>query len=637
MSKLTGIGEKEEVVQKPFNQDPEKEKRWHQAWTTFLDYEIERNQNIRFLNKEGVSRNILDYVRDSVDRMNEFNPMPAYKEDWQSNIFDPQTRNALIAILATMASTRAKTDLILKPHSIFANTDLKEKKRVYGDLLDNANEHNNDSLEIIWEMYSAMSEGTYIGFEGWKKGKREVPFVTDFNPDTGEKTTTNITVNDFDDVYGERVPLEEFYPESIWVNNVNKLKKCFRVRDLNKTQFLSLYGKYPNADKVEPANFFRNAGGFEWGISQSVPDDHYQVMEWYDASKSQMGVWSNGVELYWGAMPWNHGRLPFWNAIFEIIHPQFLYGKSFPDKMMSLQDTDNTLLNSMLDQVFLGLNKPIFVAGESSFDDGYFEPGRIYNVDEGTTVSTPNIGTIDQAAQVMRQNIVQSIEETGISAQARGVPTGGRKTKYEVQALQEGANKLAGLFQRLFEEALKDKYWLRMHNILQYYTFPSNTKSGKSKFKFIVLENRKLANNKTGTSMIQIIGSANDKLSQEELMAKQQEGETEPFNPLTAKKQIVVITTDYLKEREFDLEVEIVPNSSIKETQADITNKALNFYQITNQDPNIDQLERTKRFAEAYGQPPEVVKEAQAAPQGQMDQLLQGLGKKQPQANAPLI
>ncbi|MCP5375234.1 MAG: hypothetical protein H6743_03970 [Rickettsiaceae bacterium] len=632
---MTEIDQKEEKVQKPFNQDPEKEKRWHQAWSNFLLFEIERNQTVRFLNKEGVARNIIDYVRDSVDRMNEYNPMPAYKDDWQSNIFDPQTRNALIAILATLASTRAKTDLILKPTSIFANTDLKEKKRIFGDLLDNANEHNNDSLEIIWEMYSAMSEGTYIGFEGWKKGRREVPFVTDFDPDTGKKTTTKIVVNEFDDVYGERVPINEFYPETIWVNNVSKLKRAFRVRDLNKSQFLSLFGKYPNADKVEPAGFFKQDEGFEWGISESVPDDHYQVVEWYDALKGEMGIWSNGVELYWGCMPWNHGRLPFWSAIFEIIHPQFLYGKSFPDKMMSLQDTDNTLLNAMLDQVFLGLNKPIFVAGESSFDDGYFEPGRIYNVDEGTTVSTPNIGTIDQAAQVMRQNILQSIEETGISAQARGVPTGGRKTKYEVQALQEGANKLAGLFQRLFEEALKDKYWLRMHNILQYYTFPSNTESGKTKFKFIVLENRKLLNNKRGTSMIQIVGSEKEQLSPKELMAKQQEGETEPFNPLTAKKQIVVITTDWLKEKEFDLEVRIVPNSSVKETQADITNKALSFYQLTANDPNVDPLERTKKLAEVFDQPPEVVREPQP---DQMNQLLQGLGNNpQPQANAQLI
>ena len=146
-----------------FNTDFTKEQRWSEHWNLFLKYRNNRNQEIRFFNKNGKPRNILDYVKDSVDRVNEYHLKPSWKEEWQSNVFDPKTRDKLIAILSSLASSRMKADLVLDPQSLFATDGLEDRKHIYQGLLDYANYHNKDEYQLVWELYTAMMQGTVIG------------------------------------------------------------------------------------------------------------------------------------------------------------------------------------------------------------------------------------------------------------------------------------------------------------------------------------------------------------------------------------------------------------------------------------------------------------------------------------------
>ena len=97
----------------------------------FEKYREEKEQNVRFFNKGGLGRNIYDYVKDSVDRMNEYKLKPDWKEDWQNNVFDPITRDKLIAILSKLASSRMKPEILVKPMSIFNSTDVRQKKKIF--------------------------------------------------------------------------------------------------------------------------------------------------------------------------------------------------------------------------------------------------------------------------------------------------------------------------------------------------------------------------------------------------------------------------------------------------------------------------------------------------------------------------
>jgi hypothetical protein len=610
-----------ELERVPFNTDIDTETRYEEHWSLFQTYEIERNKPIRFFNKNGIQRNIINYVKDSNDRMNEFHLKPSHKEDWQANTFDPITRDKVIAILSKIATARLKPNLIMKAKSLLENKGSNERKMIYSDLLENANIHNKDQQQTIWEMYTALSEGTVIGYEGWKKGTREVEYVKEYDPDTGERKTEKIKIDAWDDVFGEIVPIEEFYPETIWTNDIRNVKRCFRVQELTLSQFMVQYGKFGKANTVQAKSSYIINEKLPWGISENVDSKNVQVLHYYDEDKDKLGVWANGVELYYGPLPFNHKVHPFWLIQTEPIHHQFLYGKSLPDKLMGMQDIDNATFNAMLDQLFLSLNSPLFVDGNVDLEDGYLEPGRIYETDPGTKVQRAALGSVDSQAFNMLGLIKRSMEESSVSAQAQGVPTGGRKTKFEVQTLQEGAMNLAGLFLQLFEGGITHKYWLRMHNILQYYTMPSRVDSGKNKFKYIQLDNRMLTNGKIGKKMIQIVGSQEEQPGMQEMVTAAEEESGEPFDVLTSNIQPITITRDYLINKDFDFEIEIVPNSSVKSSEVDEKNKNIAFYQATREDPMYDQEMNAKDFARAFGKPEEIVKGQPQQQQGAMPGL----------------
>ncbi|HNU95506.1 MAG TPA: hypothetical protein PKK32_00870 [Candidatus Paceibacterota bacterium] len=622
---------KEEEMKPPvqYNEDKELDAEYSEFWGRFNTYKENRNQTIRFFNKGGVARNIIDYVRDSVDRINEYSPKPEYKEDWQSNLFDPVTRNKIITILSKLVSARMSIEVLVKSNNIFNTAASKQRARIYQDLLDAANEHNKEHEQLVWEMFTCMNEGTVIGYEDFMKDKRTVKFVESFDPDTGEAKTKEVTYDAWDDVYGEIVPIEEFFPETIWINSRDfrtKLKRAFRVRKMTMDGFKDVYGRYKNADKVKPSGFYYDSGYFVWGLDADLNREHVQVVEWYDVAKDERKVWANGVRLYDGPLPWNHKQLPFWISISEPIHHQFLYGKSFPDKLMAMQDMNNALWNNILDQLFIVLNSPTFVDGDiDDLDDGYLEPNRIYKMDPGTKVQKGTLGNLDQTSFQVLQLIKRSMEESSVSAQAQGIYTGGRKTRYEVETLQENSLNIASLFLQMIESAMQHKNFLRLYNVLQYYSQPSEAQDGSTRFKFLVIDNKKLTNGRVGKKLIQIApsldGETPEQVSQKLKKAANAEmgmSENAEYDPSTATVEPLLLTTDYLLNKDVELDVRVVPNSSIKETATAKKNGDIAFYQMTNGQPGWNQRLIREDLAQAFNKSQEYVEEM---PEQGQDQL----------------
>jgi len=278
---------------------------------------------------------------------------------------------------------------------------------------------------------------------------------------------------------------------------------------------------------------------------------------------------------------------------------------------MGMQDVNNAVFNAMLDQLYLALNSPTFIDGMSNIDEGYLEPGRIYEIDPGAKIQQAKVGNVDSASFPMLQLIRKSMETTAISDQAQGVPTGGRKTKFEVQALQSGAMNIAALSLQMMEDYMKRKYWLRMYNVLQYYSMPSRKATGKKQFKYIEVEGSKMNNGKTGTKKIQIVGTKSELPDVATLKGMAGEENTPAGEE---KTEAIVITRDYLMNKEFDLDVRIVPNSSVRETEQERKLKDAEFYLNTREDPFFDRATGARDFAKAFNKSEDIVKEPQ--PQG---------------------
>jgi hypothetical protein len=256
--------------------------RFSELYNLFLEYKTLKDEPIRFLNKNGIARSIMDYVKDGWDRMNEYQLKPSFKEDWQQNIFDPKTRDKVIAILSILAANRMKPDVIVRANSIFNTPKLEDRQRIYSDLLEAANRKNRDSEQLVWEMYSCLAQGIVVGYESWKKDTRDVEYIKDFDPDTGEYKSEKIKYNAWDDVFGEIVPIDEWYPETWWTNSIANIHRCFWVREMTYNGFMDAYKGFENASKVQPKSYFNDIEPMDWGISSDVDADNVQVMHYYD-------------------------------------------------------------------------------------------------------------------------------------------------------------------------------------------------------------------------------------------------------------------------------------------------------------------------------------------------------------------
>ena len=124
-----------------------------------------------------------------------------------------------------------------------------------------------------------------------------------------------------------------------------------------------------------------------------------------------------------------------------------------------MQDMDNALFNSILDQLFIAVNSPIFISGGcDDLTDGYLEPNRVYHMDSDARIERGGLSNVDQTSFQVLQLLRRSMDESSMPTDQQGVATGGRKTKYEVQTLQENALNIASLFLQLMEPAMKDIY-----------------------------------------------------------------------------------------------------------------------------------------------------------------------------------
>jgi len=141
-----------------------------------------------------------------------------------------------------------------------------------------------------------------------------------------------------------------------------------------------------------------------------------------------------------------------------------------------------------------------------------------------------------------------------------------------------------------------------MYNILQYYSMPSTSANGKPKYKLITIDDQPLMNGRVGRKMIQITGGMNEQLNRGDL--KKLAG-TEDV--LKADKEVVMITRNELVNRNFDMEMQIVPNASIKDSELMKKKNDITFYQSTVGNPMFNQAMTAKDFARAFDKPDEIV------------------------------
>lgn len=579
-------------------------------------------------------RSLKDWIDSNVKRFVQFKRRPAHKKPWQSNLASTTPNEKLIGLLSKFATqgmeAKAMSTKSLSTVEIF-------KERIANNLLTHAAYKNEDDFQIILEMLEALEKGTVIGFEDWYSGRKTERTILDIDQETGELTFKETIVKDWNDVRSTLVNLEDFYPGTLYVRPgcIQDMDYCFLRTLMTEDQFRAEFGKYPDADKVVTQTTRQNESTPFWKHSEDVPDDLIEVIRYFNKKTDEYvilaeDIWINakGKDTV-SPLPWNHKKLPFWAGVGEPLDANFFYGRSIIDKLISDVDAKDALFDRILDQATLSVSRPIIADGSvsSAMTKGFLQPNNVITTDWSQGRPKFDVVPIPEpsAASVNLYQLLQNRnEQSTVTSENIGGRSTKQKTATEVEAQMAGAQELTSLMLKFMEKAIRDKNKLRFANQLQFYTLPSN-QNEEGIFRQIVLKDQNLNDGRQGRLQISIRPDP----SQERVL-QQGQGLTEPIEIMEIPPSLI---------RDMDMEIHIVPQSSVKMTEAQRRILEQNYQGVmTSLYP--DKFNRDYGFEEmnrVFGKDPAKAKAIQQVQPG-MEGVPQGMTQGMPQpVQAPIL
>lgn len=583
-------------------------------WTKWLRARAQREQQYRHFN----DRSLREYVSDSVDRWNGYVPPrqdPA--ADWGAKVFDNVTRNKVISIMAQVTAEQTKAEF-------FATLDGDEGDRRAAELMKHLHDYtwykNKDDEQQFYTVLEANVKGTAVGYEGYKLDRRTIKEIDNYNPDTGEISFHESTIEDYNDVYGEIIPLLDFYPGNIFVRDMQKQPYVIWRTVMDWDVFQAEFEHYDNAKNVLPASSMtmNQAAGEatqmtredrsmimnETYVSQNLLPNQVEVLRYFDKWNDEFHITANNTLLTktTSPLPWDHKNYPFWKTVYEPFETAFFYGKSLPDKLKYDQDVLNSLYEMMLDQSYLSINPPILTQGVEGIRDEFLYPGRRIQVEDVTQTREMNISAPGNAHFQMIQMVKTNIDKSSYDNALSGL-SGTRITAFQVGIAKEQAQKILAVFLRTLEWGVRDKMDLRIKNILQFYRLPMKIAkiAGEDKVQYrqIILQNSILADGTKGKQVVNIVNGPGDLPTQQSLNDKE-------LGHLNRGENVALsyVTTEMLKS--IDLTFRIIPNSSLQMSEALKRALELDYQQKANllYGDLLNRDEAFREFNEAFDKDP---------------------------------
>lgn len=527
--------------------------KWYDYYHTMRDT---MDQSYRYFN----DRTLIDYINDSTKRFNGYIPEREGKYDWQSHVFSNATRNKTMALFAKIGLQAPD----VKIRAVDRKNNLSKKaSNIIHDCYEYSNVKSNASMAYFNETLDCAVKGTVVVYEGYKVKERKIKEITSYEPLTGEITFDEKTIRDYDDCYSEICNLPDFFIWNIYEEDIQNQSRIIWRKIMLKDEFKTLFAKFPNVDKVkagqelspaEEKEFYKE----QWGTE--LESDSIEVLYCFDKDNDEYVIIANGVKMQDSPFPWNHKQYPFAKTVFEKFDVRFFYGKSLPDKMLSDQDTLNTLYNMALDKTFLSIFPPILDSTINEIEDEMLVPGRRMPVEDINSMKELGIKSVDSSHFNMLELVSKNIDLSSVSTTQQG-QAGSGSTAREVVLAEENARMLLGVFNFLLEDLVWKKAKLRIANILQFYSQPNKvevfTNKGKDeiqeKFREITLDNIGLEDGKTGIKKIRLT---------EELS---------PEKKLLRKKEISKEERDLKIKEGIDIEILEVPASYIRQLSVDLS------------------------------------------------------------------
>ena len=539
------------------------------SWSRYSEMRTNRELSYRWFGKkhEGTYRNLVEYINVCEKRWNSDGIPRVNLEDWQASVFKPETRNKVMAILSAVAQQRPR----VKFKGVEESDYLREQ--VLGNLYDWSENKDDGDEMALYTMLDAIIHGTAIRYEGYEDCKRVIKEISENSGSYEEIKFKEKTIIDRK-VLTRTVRLQDFFFGNMSERRMDDQPDCVWRKIMRFNDFRAEFAGWEESKYVLPGGDLTDETFFSNFVTEEVREqnsDLVEVIRYYNRDADEFvilanGVWVNPIGNKVCPIPFNHKQLPFFSIVFEPFSSDFPYGKSLPDKMLNEQDAINALYNMMLDQAYVSIHKPLVTGDEDAIDDVELVPGKINYI--GADIK--NVLELDitppQAAHFnMIQLMQNSLQQSSVDSVQQG-QTGEAGTATEVRAAAAAAARQFLLFLQFVFHGYKRKARLRVGNILQFFTSPSQIEKilgedGEEKFKeafqSFKLDDVQMLNGKQGSRIIEMVG-------EDEMEEKMNNRETERMELEPKNMEKFYVTPEYIRSFEYD--VEPIPESTIKET-----------------------------------------------------------------------
>jgi hypothetical protein len=542
-----------------------------------------RNQETTFFR----NTDLKTYTEAAVGQFVGYRAKPEWKKDYQYNLFDPITRDKVMAIISKSAG-------LYEAQFFNSNKRLAKHSELITTILDafyrDSNKQLNDREKNKMSMLAALITPKSIWYEGWKFQKRTIREIEERDEYGEILKTKEKKVIHYNGPWGELVPVEDFVPGSLKIRNMQEQPRVSWVTKMSKNEFDRFYpvSKYPEAAKVQSYGSLIEDGLTEFTVRNDIKEKEVEIIKVFEKWDDKYSCMANGVLLSKPntPMPFAHKDYPFAWSGFEELYPWFVYDMPLSIKLMDMQDMNNEILNLTLDMVWRALNEVILVQDGDGINEDVLYGGGMVGVNDPKNFQKLDFGSsfAFQSASQMIDRAKRSIEGSSLDAPASGQSGSRNATAREVLVAREAAMEITTLFLQNMESMEKAKAELRVKNQLDRYKNPIDwekrigkdlTEEAVAMFREISVKDGRLTNGKKGRVNINI--------TEEPRPA----GELDNLNIENDKElsQTIDVSPEFIRDITFD--VEIVANSSMRRSKAQEVGEARAFLSDAATMPNV--------------------------------------------------
>ena len=521
------------------------------------------------------ARSFNTYIDDSERMLNGYSPSreDQGKEEWQSNLLDNVTRSKLKAVAAGLGlrvpemTFEAVNENGLRS-ALRAEIIKNITKQTYADT--------NQTLNAYLEVWRMMSHGVIFEYEGFKTGGAMQEKVESFDSLTGEVKTKKEYRKMDGKPFNTLINPQEFYWWTFFVRDIQDQPRLAWVQHYTKRELELEFSKFPKykyvKDKAETSKFAPMQDQLyfkEWSERVGEKDD-YEVIRYY--SKADEGthygyeVWINGVPMIQCSLLWGDKEkvYPFVKQIAEpFANSEFFVGMTFPAILEAYQDSKNTVLNTLIDKLYRGVD-PLKLVGLENRDlldvesEITTQDNTIY-VPNVEAVKFMNHPSINQGELMMLQILERGIESGSVDRAQQGL-SGSRKTATQSAIEDTRARDLKGSLFLFLEDLWFQKVNLRTQIILTHFLKDKAARES-IRDRIITIKDYSFGDGSRGVLDIYVAKNKIDRLSQQEIEAREQ-----AMGQQGISYKLISMDEDYLNDWKYDFK--IIPQSFQKESRA---------------------------------------------------------------------